>query len=288
VAEWLERAFERRRRDHASRAGRRTAAAALTFALLVGLMAPLVAAGLVAYDRILELVGALKTASPLRGALLSALRANASDLDPRVLVTIGGRVLGGSIRFLVQTFVFLVGAFTFLVSGDRACRWAETVAPIPPAHFRRLAAAFRETGRGLVVGLGLTAVVQGTIAGAAYAVLGVPSPVLLGVITALCALLPPIGTALVWGPAAVGLFVSGQVGRSIALVAIGAGIVSTIDNVLRPWLSRVGKLQLPMLALLSSMLGGLTVLGPAGLVLGPLAVRLAREALSILRDEQRL
>src|SRR5262249_25849896 len=160
--------------------------------------------------------------------------------------------------------------FSFLVLGRRAYDWAEETAPLPAPHFRRLASAFRETGRGLIFGVGVTAVVQGTIAGVAYAALGVPSPILLGVLTAACAVIPPFGSALVWLPAAIGLVAHGEVARGLALGVIGACVVSTIDNLLRPWLSRLGKLQLPTFVLFVAMLGGLVVLGPAGLVMGPL------------------
>jgi predicted PurR-regulated permease PerM len=277
LADRLERAFA------ILRGGRRWAAAALTFALLVLILAPVTAALLIGYHETVDLMTRLR-AEPLDDTLARGLRAN--EIEPRMLAEIAGRVLKGSVHFVVLVVVFLFASFTFLVVGRRAYAWVEYATPLPAPHFRRLAAAFRETGRGLLVGVGATAVVQGTLAGVAYAALGVPSPILLGVLTAACAVMPPFGTALVWLPAAVGLLASGATLRGLVLLAIGAGVVSTIDNVLRPWLARLGRLQLPTFVLFVAMLGGLAVLGPAGLVLGPLAVRLAREAFAILREEE--
>jgi predicted PurR-regulated permease PerM len=280
VADRLERAFA------VLRGGRRWAAASLTFALLVVTLTPVVGALLVGYHEVVELVVRLRAAETLDDTLTRTLRANGAEIEPRVLAAVAGRVLKGSVHLVVSALVFLFTSFSFIVAGRRVYALAEEAMPLPARHFRRLVAAFRETGRGLLVGVGATAVVQGTIAGVAYAVLGVPSPILLGVLTAACALVPPFGTALVWLPAAIGLVASGEVGHGLALAAIGAGVVSTIDNVLRPWLSRLGSLQLPTFVLFVAMLGGLAVLGPAGLVLGPLALRLAREAFAILREEE--
>jgi predicted PurR-regulated permease PerM len=118
-----------------------------------------------------------------------------------------------------------------------------------------------------------------------YIVIGVPQALVLGLLTTLAALIPSIGTGLVWVPVTVALFLSGRNGAGIALLVVGC-VVSVADNIIRPWLSRYGHLQLPTFVVLVSMLGGIGVFGPWGVLLGPLLVRLAVEALAIWQDEQ--
>jgi predicted PurR-regulated permease PerM len=164
--------------------------------------------------------------------------------------------------------------------------WIEAHLPIAPRNFSRYASAFAETGRGLAVGVGLTAVIQGLTATVAYLALGIPRAFVLGVLTAAVSLIPSVGTALVWGPVAVGLALTGHWGRAVIMVAIGIFVIGLVDNLLRPLLSRHGSVQLPMFVLLVAMFGGLATVGAWGLLLGPLLVRLAAEAVSIERDER--
>ncbi|MEO8877725.1 MAG: AI-2E family transporter, partial [Polyangiaceae bacterium] len=143
-----------------------------------------------------------------------------------------------------------------------------------------------ETGRGLLVGVGLTGLVQGVIATVAYFALGVPRALVLGLLTCLASVIPSVGTALVWVPIAIGLGLSGRTGSAAILVGIGVLVIGTIDNVLRPVFSRFGKLELPSFVLLVSIFGGLALFGTWGFLLGPLLVRLAKEALIISREER--
>ncbi|MBI2392199.1 MAG: AI-2E family transporter [Deltaproteobacteria bacterium] len=195
-------------------------------------------------------------------------------------------VAGATARGIIGIFVFLFGAYSMLVDGGQAYRWARNHAPIRPELFDRLAHAFNETGRGLLVGIVLTGAVQAGIATIAYVALGVPSALVLGVITLFASLIPSIGTGLVWAPVAAGLALSGRVGAAIAMLVVGLGVVSMIDNFLRPYFARYGKLDLPAFVVLVAMFGGLALFGAWGLALGPLLVRLFVEALRIAREER--
>ena len=88
----------------------------------------------------------------------------------------------------------------------------------------------------MVYGTGLTALIQGTLVGIAFLIVGLPSPLVFGVIAALAALLPFGGTALVWIPAAIVLAAQGRWGATIFMVIWGALLVSLVDNVVRPML----------------------------------------------------
>src|SRR5205085_4284904 len=90
--------------------------------------------------------------------------------------------------------------------------------------------------------------------------------------------------AVVWVPVTAGLALTGQTGKAITMGVIGIGVVSTIDNLARPWLAHRGQLKLPTWIVLVAMFGGIEVMGGWGLIMGPLFVRLAKEALVISRE----
>lgn len=185
---------------------------------------------------------------------------------------------------LVGLFIFVYAVYVFLVDGERYWRWAVEHAPLSPSVTNRLGAAFAETGRGLFVSIGLTGLVQGLVATTAYFALGVPRALVLGLVTCVASIIPSVGTALVWIPVAAGLFLAGRTTPAIILVAVGVFAIGSIDNVLRPIFARYGKLELPTFVLLTSIFGGLALFGTWGLILGPLLVRLAKEALVLVRE----
>ncbi|HEY5955627.1 MAG TPA: AI-2E family transporter, partial [Polyangiaceae bacterium] len=193
-------------------------------------------------------------------------------------------VFGAATTFVVGMFIVAVGFYTFLTQGRRAYAWILKRSPFPRVYGVRFANAFLETGRGLLVGVGFTALIQGTMATIAYFAIGVSQAAVLGLLTALAALIPSIGTGLVWVPVTAGLFLAGRHNAGFVMLAVGA-FVSVIDNVIRPWLSRYGQLDLSTFLLLVAMLGGVSAFGGFGLLLGPLFVRLAVEGLRLLHEE---
>ncbi len=151
----------------------------------------------------------------------------------------------------------------------------------------RLGAGFRETGRGLIIGAGGTALVQCLLATTAYVAIGIPRALVLGFLTAVCSLVPFVGTGLVWIPLAIGLGAGGQYWRVGVVVVMGVGVHSLVDNFVRPVLTRHGHLQLPTLLVLLSMLGGVALFGATGALLGPLVLRLSFESLVIELERRR-
>jgi len=193
---------------------------------------------------------------------------------------------GAATNVAVGLFVFFWGAFVALSDGPKAYAWMEARTPISREHFGRLASAFNETGRGLFVGVGLSGLVQALVATGAYFALGVPRALVLGLVTFVASLIPTFGCALIWAPVAAGLALSGQTTKAIVLTVIGVAVVGSVDNILRPMFSRWGKLALPSFVIVVSMFGGLALFGGWGLALGPLFVRLAKEALDIAAEER--
>lgn len=282
--------------------GRNAAAAVITMLLVLLIVTPLLLAGISLATGAVSLVKrALNTPSG-KSALAAIVSDHAEGIEWLDLLRQqdlfgliqehGARawqvlqaVAGATVGAVLSGFIFVLGGYTFLVSGPHAYRWAEAHAPLHPTHFRRLAGAFVETGRGLLIGVGLTALIQGLLATGAYLALGIPSAATLGLLTCLASLVPSFGTALVWVPVAAGLAITGRPIKAAILAGIGVLVISTVDNLLRPYLSKYGRLRLPTFALFVGIFGGLSAFGPWGFVLGPLLVRLTVEILEIYREE---
>ncbi len=196
------------------------------------------------------------------------------------------RMLSGAATIAIVGVVIFVSAFyTFLLEGPRLGAWLLEHSPLSRGNFQRLASVFEEVGRGLLIGVGVAALLQGAVATVGYVVLGVPQPLVIGLATVFASLVPSIGSGLVWAPVAAGLWISGRPGAAIAMVAIGC-VVGLVDNVLRPLLAKYGNLRMHGLLLFMAMLGGMAVFGAGGLLLGPLLVRIAIECLRMLRESE--
>lgn len=193
-------------------------------------------------------------------------------------------VAKASLSAVVGAFVFFTVFYSLLVDGARWYAWLRTNAPIAPASTDRLTGAFYDAGRGLIVGTGLTALIQGGLATILFVAFDIPRALLLGMLSIVAALIPMAGPMLVWVPVSLGLALTGHLGKAALLAALCAAFVGTIDNVIRPWLSRRFKVGLPSTVVLVAMLGGVIVFGGWGLFLGPLVVRLAGETLELSRQ----
>jgi predicted PurR-regulated permease PerM len=136
------------------------------------------------------------------------------------------------------------------------------------------------------MGVGLTSATQGLVATLVYLSLGVPRWWVLGPITGLASMIPLVGSALVWAPVMLGLFLTGHPIKGAILVVLGVGVISIVDNLLRPIYARMGALKMPMFLLFVSIFGGLAALGAWGAILGPLIVRLWMEALVLRRETE--
>lgn len=192
-------------------------------------------------------------------------------------------LFGAATVIALDVIVFVSAFYTFLLEGPRLYTWLLDHLPLRREQVHRLGDTFAEVGRGLLIGVGLTALLQGGVATIGYLVLEVPQPLVLGLITVFASLIPSIGSGLVWVPVASGLLISGRPGAAVAMLVIGS-VVSLVDNVLHPMLARYGHLRMHGLLLFIAMLGGIAVFGPGGLLLGPLCVRMAVEVLAMLRQ----
>jgi|CXWL01.1.fsa_nt_gi predicted PurR-regulated permease PerM len=199
-----------------------------------------------------------------------------------------GGIAGAAAKVVIGLLVFFFGAYTFLIEGPAMWAWLVRRTPLAPGHLKRLAAAFHETGRGLLIGVGLTSLTQATAAVVIYLALGIPRALVLGLVTGLAAFVPIVGAALVWGPVTAGLFLTGHPVKALIMGIGGLVVISGMDNVMRPIFSRYGQLELPVFVLFLSVFGGLVIYGPFGAMLGPLVVRLTKEALTVWSAEREI
>jgi len=179
-------------------------------------------------------------------------------------LSIGSGTLRGTIFFFLMLYLL----FFFLRDGPRILDALIRALPLGDQRERHLLGRFAEVSRATIKGTLVVGIVQGTIGGIAFAVLGIGAPVLWGTVMALLSILPVVGTALVWLPAAIFLMVNDQIFGGIALIFVGVFVIGLTDNLLRPIL--VGRdTQLPDYLILLSTLGGLAGFGLAGVVIGP-------------------
>ena len=198
--------------------------------------------------------------------------------------------------FLVQTsaglvLTIVVALWTMnsvLRDWPRIEHHLENLLPLHPRDTRALVAEFRDVGRRAFVGSVLSAIVQGTLAGIGFAIFGVPQGATWAVLLALLSFVPVIGVPLVWVPVAVWLLTTGHAARAIGLTIWCLVLVmATSDYVIRPKLvGRGGSAEAHPLLMLVGLLGGISVFGIAGVIVGPVIVSLFVAAARIYERER--
>jgi predicted PurR-regulated permease PerM len=180
--------------------------------------------------------------------------------------------------FTIMTTFFVLRHWPEI--GERA----ERTLPLHPAHTRIVLAEFQRVGSEVFVGTLLTGVAQGLLAGIGYQIAHVPEAALLGTLTAICSLVPVVGTLLVWVPVGLVLLILDQPGAGSFVLVWGAVMVGIVcDYVIRPRLVR-GKGHVPTLFTFIALFGGVEVFGLVGLIVGPV---IASVALALLQTYDR-
>ena len=157
--------------------------------------------------------------------------------------------------------------------------------PLANGQARRLFTLIRDTLHAIVFGTLAMAAIQGALTGLAFWFLGLASPAVWGLLAAVLAVLPVVGTTLVWLPAAAMLVVSGHWVKGLILIAWGLAVVHPVDNILRPYLIG-GRVKLSTLYVFFAVVGGLKAFGALGLFIGPLILAITVALFTFLREEQ--
>ncbi|MGK2848529.1 MAG: AI-2E family transporter [Minisyncoccota bacterium] len=175
--------------------------------------------------------------------------------------------------FIFWIFILFFALFYFLIDGKQMLKHIIQMSPLRDAHDQLLIKKFISISRATLKGTLLVGLVQGILGGIAFLIVGIPSPALWGLVMVLVSIIPLVGAALVWVPAALILLLMGNIWQGIFMLVFGAGIISMIDNILRPRL--VGKdTQMHPLMVFFATLGGLSLFGIAGFIIGPIVVAL--------------
>ncbi len=216
----------------------------------------------------------------LRGRLVSALTQVSQFLAAQAL-----NVGQNTLRFFASFGIMLYVLFFLFRDGPAIGRTIRASLPFSPEVSRALLSKFAAVIRATVKGNVIIAALQGAIGGVTFWLLGVQGAFLWGVMMAFLSLLPAVGAAIVWAPVAAYLLLSGDYVRGGVLVAVGVAVIGLVDNVLRPPL--VGKeTRLPDYVVLVSTLGGLSLFGINGFVIGPLIAALFFACWTIFRDDR--
>jgi predicted PurR-regulated permease PerM len=178
-----------------------------------------------------------------------------------------------TLRFAIGFGVMLYLVFFLLRDGIAISRRIREAVPLEEIHKRKLLSRFATVVRATVKGNVAVAVVQGLLGGLAFFVLGIKGALLWGTLMAFLSLLPAIGSALVWIPVAVYFLLAGPLWKAIVLTIFCALVMGAVDNILRPVLVRKDT-RLPDWVVLISTLGGVSVFGINGFVIGPLIAAL--------------
>jgi predicted PurR-regulated permease PerM len=179
----------------------------------------------------------------------------------------GGNFLLGALGTLIHFFMMLFLLFFLLRDGHVLLARMTQLVPMAAERRTELLKLIGDTTRAVVYGVGLTALAQGALVGIGFAIAGLPSAVLFGVLAAFLALLPAGGAGLVWAPAVLYLAATSQWGWALFMLIWGMA-VSTSDNLMRPLLiSRQAPVS--MLAVFIGVIGGLSAFGLIGIIIGP-------------------
>lgn len=204
------------------------------------------------------------------------LRSNLSSFAVTATQFVADRVFNYTqnvIAFSVQFFLMLYVLFFFLRDGRRIIREVINVLPLGNKWERLLISRFASVSRATLKGTLIVAVIQGSIGGVAFALLGLEGALFWGVLMTILSLLPVGGSALVWAPTAIVLATQGLWIKAVILVLIGVLAIGLIDNLLRPIL--VGRdTKMPDYLVLLSTLGGLAWFGISGFIIGPVMAAL--------------
>ena len=198
-----------------------------------------------------------------------------------------GGLLKDTFALVTNFFLMLLVLFFLFKDGQQWFAVLYDLIPMEESHKSKIFMRLDQTIRAVVKGVLVTAIVQGVLAGAAYLTLSVPFPIGLTALTIVLAPIPFGGTGLVWGPVALYFFWMGTTGKALAMLVWGIGVVSMVDQFLRPWL--IGQdVHIPVLLLVLSVLGGLALYGILGIFIGPIMVSLLMTAVQIYREEYHL
>jgi predicted PurR-regulated permease PerM len=196
------------------------------------------------------------------------------------LVDYSTAILKNLFTFGLKVFILLLVLFFIYKDGERFQQRLLSLVTLPGGHLSELVDSVENVLHAVIFGIFVTCFVQGVLGGIGYWLAGLPSPVLLGVMTAVSALVPVVGTALIWAPAALYLFFKAGILKGLFMLGWGTLVISTSDNLVRPFFIS-GRGHISFLVVILGLLGGLAAFGFIGIIVGPIILSLFLTVLEI-------
>jgi predicted PurR-regulated permease PerM len=192
--------------------------------------------------------------------------------------------VGTATRLGIQLTIAFFGLFSLLVAPAGAWSSIRPFIPFSSENAEILRVRFRDVTFATLVGTGLTASVQGLLVGLAFWAAGLSNALFWGVVTIIMAILPVVGSGLIWGPGAVSLALAGRYGAAIGVAIWGVVVVGNVDNLIRPFVYRRWARIHPFITVIGAF-AGISWFGLLGLLIGPLAISYFFELIRMYRDE---
>jgi predicted PurR-regulated permease PerM len=193
-------------------------------------------------------------------------------------------LVGNILSAIVKAFFVIITMYYLFRDGDRILQNLPGVLPLNAHQSEAIIARTSQVVSASVYGVVTIAMLQGMLGGLAFWLFGVPSPILWGVVLAFVCMIPIAGSFFVWLPASIYLILTGHWTKGILLILWGALVISTIDNFLRPKLIK-NQTKLHELFVFFSVLGGMSVFGLLGIVLGPVVLAITLGLLQAFKRE---
>ena len=193
-------------------------------------------------------------------------------------------LIGTATRLGIQLTIAFFGLYYLLLAPKTAWKQVQPFIPFSRHNAEILRDRFRDVTISTLIGTGLTASVQGLLVGFAFWVTGISNALFWGVVTIVLAVLPVVGSGLVWGPGVLSLALEGLYGRAIGLALWGVVVVGNIDNVIRPMVFRRWAKIHPFMTIIGAF-AGIQYFGLLGLLIGPLAISYFFELIRMYRAE---
>jgi predicted PurR-regulated permease PerM len=212
----------------------------------------------------------MSTVEPdIRAVLLPAVKNIASTL-----LSYSTAIIRNVFFMLIKLVIMVIALFFLYRDGERALGRFMSVLTVKGEDIAVLLGTVKRVLSAVIYGILLTCVVQGVLGGAGFWICGLPSPVLFGSLMAVAAVIPVVGTALIWLPGALYLLARGDVLQGVFLLLWGGVAVGMSDNLIRP-LFISGKAHMPILVIALGVLGGVFAFGPLGVIGGPIVLAVA-------------
>jgi len=190
----------------------------------------------------------------------------------------------GLAGFAFRFVLLLVATYYFFKDGEKVMGELRKLSPMDKNREEKIIRKFTDITRATMLGTFSSAAIQGVLGGLAFLLIGMPSPLLWGVVMAFMSLVPVLGAFTVWIPAALYLIAIDSYGKAVFILIYGLLTVTLADNVFKPLIIRGGSKIHPVV-IFFSILGGLAYFGFSGLIIGPLVTGLTFVVLEIYREE---